>query len=294
MRFLKRLFRILVAVLILGAIGLGVLYHMSKRLPGGYTPRLLSQTQRDEAEKRVLLQKLPQLTNLASQLHAQGSSTARAQSRGDAPPAAATEKLDPVTVSFTQDEINASLWKGIEQYKSNYERYVVDPYVVLEDNAIVLMGTVPEFDRVASAYFEPRLDDQGMLRCDLTSLKVGALPLPEGLFAKHRAKVENALRARLPEWQRKATIEPSGLTNADARAAALGKIVLQILNRQPSPAVLFIPKDYDKPTKGSVPVRLTKVAVQKEALTITVEPMTLDQRTALLEKIREPQEPARS
>jgi hypothetical protein len=288
MRFLKRLFRITLAVLILGAIGLGILYHMSKRLPGGYTPRLLTKEQRDDAEKRAAVQ-IIQLTNLANQVHAQGSSTARAQSRGDEPPPAAAERVDPVTVSFTQDEINASLWNRVEKYKSNYERYVVDPFIALEDNAIVVMGTVPEFDRVASAYFEPKIDEKGMLRCDLTGVKVGALPLPEGMLAKHRAKVEAALRQRLPEWQRKANIEPSGKTNADASAAALGQFVLRTLDRQPSPAVLFLPKDIEKPDKGTVPVRLTKIAVEKGTLTVTVEPMTPDQRTALLQKIREPQ-----
>lgn len=290
MRFVKRLFRILVLVLILGGIGLAVLYHLSRRTPGGYTPRLLTEAQRVAAEKRANAQVI-QLINLANQSHAQGSSSARAQSRGDAPPPAASEHIDPVTVSFTQDEINASLWPRLEQYKATYERYVVNPYVVLEDNAIVLMGTVPEFDRVASAYFEPKLDEKGLLHCDLTSLKLGSLPLPEGLVSKQRAKVENALRARIPEWQSKAKIEPSGITNADARAAALGKLVLQMLNRQPGPAVVFLPKDIDKPNKGSVPVRLTKVSVEKGTLTLTVEPMTSDERTALLQKIREPQDP---
>jgi hypothetical protein len=289
MRFLKRLSRILLLVLLLAAIGVAVLYHLSKRTPGRYHPARLTDAQRADAEKRAAVQ-IVQLTNLANQLHAQGASAARAQSRGDAPPTAATDRLAPVTVSFTEDEINASLWRAIHPYKSSYERYVTDPCVALEDNTIVLMGTVPEFDRVASAYFEPRLDDNGMLRCDLTSLKAGVLPLPESLFARHRAKVEAALRARLPQWQRNAKIEPSGVTNADARAAALAKVVLQILSRQPSPAVVFIPKDIEKPDKGSVPVKLTRVAVEKGALTITVEPMTPDQRTALLEKIREPQQ----
>src|SRR4051794_39721377 len=132
MRFLKRLSRILILVLLLGAIGVAILYHLSKRTPGGYRPTFLTRAQRDEAEKRAAVQ-IVQLTNLANQSHAQSSAAARAQSRGDAPPPAAADHLAPVTVSFTQDEINASLWRAIEGYKSTYERYLTDPYVVLED-----------------------------------------------------------------------------------------------------------------------------------------------------------------
>jgi hypothetical protein len=285
---MKRLFRILVLVLIVGAVGLGVLYFMSHRQPGGYTPALLTEAQRLAAEKRVFMQKLPQLANFANEAHAKASSASAAQGRGDAVPPDAAKPLAPVTVAFTQDEINATLWKRTEQYKPTYERYFTKPFIALEENAIVLMGTLPEVDRVASAFFEPKIDDKGMLRCDLTSLKLGSLPLPEGLVVKHRQKVEGALKARIPDWQAKAKMEPSGVTNSDARAAALGKLVLHLLNREPSPAVLFLPKDWERPNKGSVPVRLTKVAVEKGELTITVQPMDADERTALLEKIRQP------
>jgi uncharacterized protein YpmS len=284
----KRLSRILVLVLVLGGITLGSLYYLSTRHPSGYLPRLLTAADREAAAKRLELEKLPQLLNLANQAQANAASAHRAQARGEDAPAASTRPIAPVTVTFTQDEINASLWKQVERYKSTYERYLSDPYVVLDEGAIVLMGKVPEFGRVASAYFEPRLDENGMLRCDLTSLKLGSLPLPEGLLTKQRQKVETALRSRLPEWQTKADIGPTGVINADGRAAALGQLVIRLINRQPSPAVVFLPKDFERPNKGSVPVKLTHVGVEKGSLTITVQPMDAEERTALLQQIRQP------
>ena len=290
----KRFSRILLLVLLLGGVTLAVLYYLSARHPSGYVPGLLSAADREAAAKRLELEKLPQLLNLANQAQANATSALRAQARGEAAPAASTRPIAPVTVTFTQDEINASLWKQIERDKSSYERYIKDPYVSLEDGTIVLMANVPEYGRVASASFEPRLDDKGMLRCDLTSLKLGSLPLPESILSKHRAKVENALRSRLPDWQSKADIGPSGVITPDGRHAALGQLVLRILNHQPSPAVVFLPKDIqkvsDKKDKGSVPVKLTNVAVEKGTLTVTVEPMTVEERTALLERIRQPQQ----
>jgi hypothetical protein len=41
-----------------------------------------------------------------------------------------------------------------------------------------------------------------------------------------------------------------------------------------------------------VPVRLTNVTVEKGALSITVQPMTAEERAALLDQIREPQSSA--
>src|SRR4051812_39703025 len=170
----KRLSRILLLVLLLGGVGLAVMYYLSARHPNGYFPGLLSTAESEAAAKRLELEKLPQLLNLANQAQANAASAHRAASRGEAAPAASTRPIAPVTVTFTQDEINASLWKWkqLELHKSSYERYVKDPYIALDEGTITLMGNVPEYGRVASATFEPQLDDKGMLRCDLTSLKV--------------------------------------------------------------------------------------------------------------------------
>ena len=286
----KRLSRILLLVLLLGGMTLAVLYYLSARHPSGYFPGLLSAADREAAAKRVELDKLPQLLNLANQAQANAASAHRAHARGEAAPAASTRPIAPVTVTFTQDEINASLWKQVERYKSSYERYLKEPYVSLEDGAIVLMGNVPEYGRVASASFEPRLDDKGMLRCDLTSLKLGSLPLPGGLLNKQRAKIESALMTRIPAWQSRARIDATGAANEDARAAALGKLVLQLLNSKPSPAVIFLPRDFHG--SKTVPVRLTSVTVEKGTLTITVQPMNEQERAALIEDIRQPQQPS--
>jgi hypothetical protein len=214
------------------------------------------------------------------------SAAQRAKARGLPVPPDATQPVAPITLSFTQDEINSFLWKWSQQYKSTYEHYVTNPYISVEEGSIVLMGTVPEFDRVVSAFFEPKLDDQGMLHSDLASVKLGSLPLPEAIFSSKRQKVETALKTRLPNWQNHAKIDPTGLANSDAQAAWLGKLVLQLLNHQPSPGVVFV--HTEKST--TVPVRLTKVAVEKGALTITVQPMTAQERAQLLEQIRTPQQ----
>jgi len=281
MRFLKRLVRILVLVILLGGIGVGVLLHLSKRVPVAYAPNLLTDAQRYEMSARVDTQKLPRLLNLASEAQNRENKVLRGQKVDS------TTQPAPLTLSFTQDEINSTLWKWSAPYKSDYERYVVDPYVSLQPDSIVLMGTVPDLG-VVSAYFEPKLDEKGMLHCDLASLKLGSLPLPEGLISKKRERLENALKSRLPQWQEQAKIDPTGVANSDAKAAALSKLILQLLHHQATPAVIFVQKD----AKHTIPVRLTNVSIVKESLTITVQPMDAAERTALLEQIRQHDQPA--
>ena len=282
MRFLKRLLRISALVFALGVIGLGVLHYLSTRTPGRYLPHLLSDEQRAAAAWRLEHQKLPDLLNLAEQSQKRDSAAQRARSRGQIVPPDATQPVAPLTLSFTEDEINSFLWKWSQPYKDNYERYVTNPFVSLEDGSIILMGTVPEFDRVVSAFFEPKLDEKGMLHSDMTGIKLGALPLPQNLFATKRQRVENALRTRLPNWQNKANIDATGLANSDAQCAWLGKLVLQLLDHQPSPAVIFVRTEASK----TVPVRVTKVTIEKGTLTITVQPMDPTERADLLQQLR--------
>jgi len=286
MRFVKRLFRILFLVLILGGIGLVVLHRLSKSRPARYMPNALTDQQRDAAAWRLEHQKLPTLMNLVERSQKMDSAAQRAKAKGLPVPPDATQPVAPITLSFTQDEINSFLWKWSQQYKSTYEHYITNPYVSVEDGSIVLMGTVPEFDRVVSAFFEPRLDDKGMLHSDLASVKMGSLPLPEALFSSKRDKVEKALKTRLPNWQNHARIDPTGLANSDAQSAWLGKLVLQLLDHQPSPAVVFVHTE----NSTTVPVRLTNVTVEKGALTITVQPMSAQERADLLDQIRTPQQ----
>jgi hypothetical protein len=279
MRFMKRLLRILVLVVLLGGIGVAILYHMSRLTPSRYTPALLTDEQRYEMSQRVDTQKIPKLVNLARDAQNRENKVLKGL-----PVEAATQPA-LLTLSFTQDELNATLWKWSGPYKANYERYVTDPFISLQTGTITLMATSPEFGRVLSAGFEPKIDEKGMLHCDLGSLKLGSLPLPEGVLSSKREKLEAALMAKLPQWQTGAKIDATGVANSDAKAADLSKMILQLLHHEPSPAVIFVQND----AKHTIPVRLTKVTVEEGSLTITVQPMTAGERGELLEAIRKPE-----
>jgi hypothetical protein len=282
MRVFRRLLRIFIIVLLLALASGGVMYHLSTRTPAAYARRLLSGEERDAAAQRLETEKIPQILNMAAKAQANASSAYRAQTRGQSIPPDATQPAAPVTVTFTEDEINASLGKWSQREGTGFERYLADPYVAIEQGAIILMGKIPDFDRVVSARFQPTIDESGMLHADLSSLRVGSLPLPESVFSKYRGRIEAVVRSRLSELQSRASIDATGLANSQARDAARGQFELALLNHQPAPAVLFLPKG-----SKTVPVRVTDIVTEKGALTITIRPMDAPERTALLEKIRQ-------
>jgi hypothetical protein len=286
MRIFKPLLRILVAVLVLGVVGLGVLYYMSRRTPSNYLPTALSQEQIDEASARVDTQKMPDLLNLASKAHASAAATHRANATGQPVPPGATQPA-PVTVTFTQDEINSSLIKWRREYPGTIDRYVTGPYVAIEKDHLILMGTVPELGRVVSMHLTPRIDEQGRFRCDATSVYLGSLPLPDSMFAKYRTQLEGSLRSRMPLWQRGAKVDAGGAVNSDARALLLARVALSMLSGEPAGAFVYLPKNFQD-WNQTVAVRLSDVTVDKGAVSITVQPTTPEERAAIAQQIRQP------
>jgi hypothetical protein len=92
----------------------------------------------------------------------------------------------------------------------------------------------------------------------------------------------------LPELQRGADIKPDGSANDKAVAAALAKLLLRVLDRQPEEAVLFLPAN-----QGTrVPVKLADVDIEGKSIGLTVQLMTPAERAELLERIKEPYQSA--
>jgi len=283
MRIFKRLILIVAILLVLAAGGVGYAYYLSNSQPAGYTPNMLTAEQ--QAVARVEMNhKVESLDILAneSQVWARSQLLA-AQGKPLAQPVA---KPAPVTQTFAQDQLNVYLtqwWIG--DIKTKGDAYMKDPFIRLEADTIIFMGMVPEYQKVISVYFEPRIDSEGMLRCDMTSVRLGSLPLPDALFAKHRDKLIAQVRAKLPALQGEATLDESGVANNAAGQAALSRLLLSSIDQRPMPAALFMPRgDGAK----QLPVRLTGVKVAEGQLTLTAAPLELPEIATLRTKIKEP------
>jgi len=276
-----------IAVVLTGAAALS--YWAFKGTPDYYHRPQLSAQERADAANRAT-QKFLGTSTWANDLQA-SEHRAILDSAGagvGATTAPTTSPNQSHTVSFSEHELNALFEQWSSRIEQTYSKHVRDPAIALRADRIILVGTVADMGTVASAHFQPLIDDQGRLLLTLESVRAGRLPMPEMVWAAQRDRAVAALRARLPMWQAGATIAPNGVANADAVAAHLSKLLFDLLARRPREPVLFLPFDPQRPLSSAVPVQLTSVRVTDGELTLTVESMTPADRAALLDRIREP------
>lgn len=259
---------ILLTVVIGGAL---VALYLVRAEPAFYHPVELTAEQREAAAQRAT-NKLATIQNQAARLHAASNTRP-------------TVNPDEITVSFTADELNSFFekWSNFQNWKASYEPYLDDPVVILQDGRIILAGRVKELNLVASIHFEPKIDENGQLDLELVRLLGGRLPLPESMVGTYKDRLVGSLRQKLPHWQANADIDANGAANPSAITASATELLFHVLNHEPAEPVLYLPV---MAQKGSVPVRISDVRIEKETLTLRVKPMTRQQQVALIERIR--------
>ncbi|HEV2293523.1 MAG TPA: hypothetical protein VGR35_06680 [Tepidisphaeraceae bacterium] len=285
MRRRKWIKRSLLAVALLLTATAAVSYWAFKGTPDYYRRPALSAEERADAANRAE-KKLIRTREWANDLWVNEHRSIVAGSAGPATTQAATNQPDePLTISFTERELNAFSEKWSQSWDQTYRDFLTDPAVILRKDRIILAGTLTEVAAVASLHFFPRIDSDGRLLLTLDSVRAGRLPMPEMIWSRQRDRALAALHQRLPGWQQEARIEPNGVANADAVAAHMSKLLFDVVARRPREPVLFIPFEDDG---RAVPVRLTNVQVTDGELTLTVAPLNPAERTTLLERVREP------
>ena len=87
----------------------------------------------------------------------------------------------------------------------------------------------------------------------------------------------------MPQWRQGARIDAAGAANFPAMAVTLSRLLFATARREPAEPILLLPLV----ERGqAVPVRVVDVRISDDKLTLRVEPLTGDQRTALLDRIR--------
>jgi hypothetical protein len=285
MKWLKRIL-VMVAVVLAVAIAAALVgLYLLRGTPEWYPQQFATAEEREEAAERAEHKFLRTLSSVAD-AHAQEDRVRHAE--GDLE---ALDPTEPIEISFTSVEINAFFdkWSDFHDLETRYGEYLSEPVLVLREGRIILAGRVEELATVVSAHFEPRLDEQGLLWLRLVSVRGGRLPLPPALWQRYRERLTHSVRDALPELQQEAYIAPDGASNEEAINAAMTRLLLNVLHDEPAEPVVFMPVQ----GKGrGVPVRLTYVEVEPDVIHLTVQPMTRQEREALLQRLREPMPPA--
>lgn len=278
MKWFKRIL-LVIAILLTGVLAvLGAGYYLMKGTPDWYRPRHQSAQEREVAA-RSAEQKLADVQNWAAD--AQAAETRARSGRSTTTPTSAT-------VTFSEDELNAFFYKWAEFYhfQDRYGQYLSEPVLVLQNDRLILAAQVRNIDAVVSFHFEPALDDQGQLHLKLVRVLAGRLPMPDTLWSSQKSRLASSIKAHLPKWQRDAQIDPAGIANDDAVMAGMGKLILHLLNNQPSRPVIFLPIIYNSNIR-KVPVRLLDISVQPHALTLTVDRLNSTERADYLQHLRQ-------
>jgi hypothetical protein len=285
MKWFKRItFFVVGLAIVLALAAVGAYVFGVRGTPDWLERPVFSAEQRAAAANRMdqkILETLSQVQEMYA--YDPGAQSRPAGAGGDKRPAA-TQPATQLKVTFTEEELNASFqkWDQLYGWTQRYQNYIKDPAIVLHDGRIILAGQSEELHSLVSLHFEPKLDADGQLDLKLSQVLAGRLPIPQGFFEKYRTSARTKLHGVLPELQRKAEFKPDGSANVDAMSAAMAKLFLHVLDEETAEPALFLPVG----DKRAVPVRLRKVSIENHELTLIVKPLTANERSTLLERIR--------
>jgi hypothetical protein len=267
----------LLLVAILAAVYGGV--RMFKAAPDWYHRSSISAAQRELLARRAF-NKFADIQNAAALSRRNEIAAQTNQGAGGAATLPAS-----ILVSFSDDELNAFFekWANYANWKSNYDRYVGDPLIILQDQRLILAGQVKDLDAVVSLELDPRIDTDGRLDLHLDRILAGRLPLPQVFIGPYKERLTASLRANLPRWRQLAAIDSDGAANSDLISASMARLFIHALDHSSADPVLFLPL---VERHANVPVRICGVKVEDHTVTMTVLPLDAKERAALLERIR--------
>ena len=254
-------------------------FRMFKGAPDWYRHSTLSAADREILARRAF-NKFADIQNAAALVRRDEiASLSRQATDAAAVPAAS------IVVSFSDDELNAFFekWASYANWKSNYDRYVNDPLIILQDDRLILAGKVKDLDAVVSLELDPRIDADGRLNLHLKRILAGRLPLPQMFIGPYKDRLTAHLRQSLPRWRQLAAIDADGAANSELISASMARLFIHTLNHTSADPILFLPL---VERHANVPVKVRAVKVEDHTVTMTVLPLDAKERAALVERIR--------
>ena len=272
-KLLRRVLWTMLLLVILGGGAAVYLNHRSLAVPDWYARLALTDEERRAAAGSAV-KKVEAFTGRVAE-------AATAERRGTTVPA-------PVEAVFSEQEIDSFVDVWLEQsgYRDSVLRHLDDPVVRLHDGMLVLAGKPRTGKRILSMHFRPTLSDDGLVELMLEKLTADDLPVPGMIVEQFGERAverwETDLAHRLPPLQQQARIAPDGVANRATIEAWQMIAGLRLLRGESVPAVLFLP------VYGTdvVPVRCTSMTIDDRELRLQVMPMTPEQRSAFLDRLR--------
>jgi len=284
MRLLKLAGVAFVALLIIAAGAAVVLWWQIRAAPAFYRRYSWTEPQRSVLNQQAVNNMLT-VQKSAQEIY-YGAIRARRTGTGDGDAETGQQSSQPVTLTLTEEQANAFITHNGEVFSHIQDRYAhlfTEPAIFFRNGRIILAGRIRRPECLASLHYRVGLDNQGRLYAVLERTMAGRVPAPPGILEGRMQRAAESLSPSIEAWKRQAKMDDAGGMNSAAVCAGLGMMLRDIAAGRPVPAVVFVPVD-DKGT--ALPMKITAVGVQEDALTISAVPMRREERTALLARIK--------
>lgn len=185
-----------------------------------------------------------------------------------------------IELYLSQEELNAFL---IHNFSDLLSPWIKDPGIYLKNGQIILAGKMSGsgMDIVASAFFSPSITPDGKLNVKLDKTLGGRLALPDFIVNSQTTRVLNKINSSLPNLQKNAKMDSLGRCNTAFVQASIAQSMSDVLNQKPASPILFFPSD----NGVSLPFKITAIDVKEEALKLTVEIPTPQDRAEIQKSI---------
>lgn len=193
---------------------------------------------------------------------------------------------EPLRLELSDEEVNAFFdsWEKPYHWSDRYSRYLTDPEIILHDGHIILAANSTNLNTLVSIHFAPALKD-GSLRMPVVSVMAGNLPLPRAFWDRYQARLLDAIQRQLPASIRAAKMNADGSANSEMVDAVMSRHLIQILNDQPTEPILFLPYTIKN---RYLPVKLTDVTINENAMRLSFVPLSEDERRAMIDSLKAP------
>jgi hypothetical protein len=288
MKWLRKLRFYLTYLLLATLIICLVVFYLYRGTPSWYRPPPTDRQQIDDTTNSAN-QKLRDLNTWAANVRAQQLRKSNGSSSSDG------DSISPKTITLSDDEVNAvfETWKSPDEGGADgggadqqLARSFTDGRVFFTRDGIILAGQSPALGAIVSGQFAASIDDQAKLQLSIVALRIGRLPIPQSTAASYLQQLQILIQDRLADQLPYVNIDRNMNPNSYAVAASWTKLLLSALSARPTDSYLIIPPDPAQSNRG-LPVRLTALQLEDGQITLTLEPITTDDRQSLLDGLQQ-------
>ncbi|MDP9172290.1 MAG: hypothetical protein M3O30_00290 [Planctomycetota bacterium] len=284
MKWLKRILLCVAVLLTVVIVAASIGVYMYRGRPGWYRPRTMTASQRKQTVNSAD-QKFADIFSWAAQVQAQQLRISHAKRPIREAP------IGPKTVTITEDELNtfADNWQGPDKsnLQSWFKGYFTDVRLVLDDGAMILAGQSRDLGTLVSVEFDPSVDVQGRLHFDLEGIRAGMLPVPRGVLGDRLDRLHSWLVSRLSKNQQWSEVDPTMVADTCAVGAVTTQLLLDAMDGNTSEPLMFVPFNLSD-RRQSLTVRISAIKASQGSITLTLLPIPVTERTAVLTTIKKP------